>query len=58
MLMVLINCIYWQWRVIWPELYVTDGTASGTVMVKDFSYGSSSGLLIMLVSIMMIIVLV
>ena len=26
------------------ELYVTDGTAAGTVLVKDFSYGSSSGL--------------
>ena len=25
------------------ELYVTDGTAAGTVLVKDFSYGSSSG---------------
>jgi len=26
------------------ELYVTDGTAAGTVMVKDFSYGSASGM--------------
>ena len=25
------------------ELYFTDGTAAGTVLVKDFSYGSSSG---------------
>ena len=25
------------------ELYATDGTAAGTVLVKDFSYGSSSG---------------
>ena len=27
------------------ELYVTNGTAKGTVLVKDFSYGSSSGVI-------------
>ena len=40
------------------ELYVTDGTAKGTVLVKDFSYGSSSGLTNYACELMMIIVLV
>ena len=45
MLMVLINCIILAMEgLLGLELYVTDGTAKGTQMVKDFSYGSSSGL--------------